>query len=56
MLYGAYILLASAQKMKVKGIATLYYCAEDHVCDVIHTFNKDGLACLKPKCYTAEFS
>ncbi|MFN1238313.1 hypothetical protein [Paenibacillus larvae] len=42
--------------MKVKGIATLYYCAEDHVCDVIHTFNKDGLACLKPKCYTAEFS
>ncbi|WP_054977502.1 helix-turn-helix domain-containing protein [Paenibacillus sp. A3] len=44
----AYILLASAQKMKVKDIASLYHCAEDHVCDVIHAFNEDGLDCLKP--------
>lgn len=34
--------------MRVKDIASLYHCAEDHVCDVIHAFNKDGLDCLKP--------
>lgn len=45
----AEIILASAQGMKTSEIAKTYHCSDDHVRDVIHFFNQEGLECLKPK-------
>lgn len=45
----AEIVLASAQGMNVPDVARTFYCSEDHVRDVIHRFNVDGLDSLKPR-------
>ena len=45
----AQTVLLSAQNMDVAGVARVAFTSEDHVRDVIHTFNADGFDSLYPR-------
>ncbi|WP_050900528.1 helix-turn-helix domain-containing protein [Paenibacillus elgii] len=44
----ALLILASAQKMKVPEISSLYHISGEHIRKIIHRFNTEGIDSLKP--------